>query len=105
MSHEKCPNWPDETIDSEEVSMLPTRVLHFDFEGRARIVETKGEKNQYVNLSHCWGQSQHLYKLDQHNKASLMAGFDLKDLPKTFSEAAMITMRLGFEYHGSTPFV
>jgi hypothetical protein len=88
----------DASLDSKDIPLLPTRVLRLDLKDGVRVIEPEGKRSQYITLSHCWGQSQHSYKLNQRNKASMMAEIDLKELPKTFREAAMITMRMGFKY-------
>lgn len=67
-----------------------------------RIVSgtTVPDDSEYITLSHCWGKpgSSPSFKLLQSNFDSLSRGVRLSDLPKTFSEACLVTRELGLRY-------
>jgi heterokaryon incompatibility protein (HET) len=88
----------DDDEPSSEGPTLPTRVLDFACPGGPRVIETNGKRGRYVILSHCWGDVQHDFKLNRTNMASLQAYVDISRMPKTFAEAAMITMRMRIRY-------
>ncbi|RTE74087.1 hypothetical protein BHE90_011483 [Fusarium euwallaceae] len=94
--HDSCPD--TYFAGDGPIPALPTRVLDLAHRDGPRVIETNGQKGEYVTLSHCWGQSQHNYKLNKHNMASMMAHIDIKDLPKTFAQAAMITKSMRIRY-------
>ncbi|KAI8661908.1 HET domain-containing protein [Fusarium keratoplasticum] len=93
--HDTCPDTP---LYSEDGPILPTRVLDLVHPDGPRVIDTNGKKGEYVTLSHCWGQSQHNYKLNKDNMTSMMTHIDLNDLPKTFSQAALITQSMRIRY-------
>ncbi|KAH7358336.1 heterokaryon incompatibility protein-domain-containing protein [Plectosphaerella cucumerina] len=88
----------DDNDPSSEGPTLPTRVLDFACPGGPRVIETNGKRGRYVILSHCWGDVQHDFKLNRTNMPSLQASIDISRMPKTFAEAAMITIRMGIRY-------
>ena len=52
---------------------------------------------EYVTLSHCWGNVQPIY-LTKKTEGTLRAGIKSQNLPKTFRDAVVICLRLGFQY-------
>jgi len=57
---------------------------------------------EYVTLSHCWGISRdpNIKRIRLHKRtlAALRQGVACSDLPKTFAEAALATVKLGYRY-------
>ena len=51
----------------------------------------------YAALSHRWGLNED-FVMTKHNVEELQAGFSMNRLPKTFREAALITLGLGINY-------
>lgn len=52
---------------------------------------------QYLALSHCWGEAQSLQLTrDQFN--TFVERIPLESLPKTFLDAVVVTVRLGYQY-------
>lgn len=101
--HEEC-RWPKFSRGKEEETKpeLPTRVIDVgtDADGATvRLVETKGRRDHYAALSHCWGPptKQPLCTL----KATFLqhlAGIPVSSLPKTFRDAVAITRLLNLRY-------
>lgn len=52
---------------------------------------------EYVTLSHCWGNVQPIC-LTKETEETLRAGIKSQNLPKTFRDAVVICLRLGFRY-------
>ena len=80
--------------------MPPTRVIDVGEEGDSSppFLHTSGEEvQQWVALSHCWGQNlplkTTLQSLPKHQQA-----LPLTRLPKLFQEVISITRKLGFRY-------
>lgn len=82
-------------------SALPTRLIDVEMrttsDVRLYVVDQNDAGIRYLTLSHCWGGSAVL-TLKAGNMSQLIAGFHMKDLPKTFEDAVEITRRLGFRY-------
>ncbi|KZL68765.1 TOL-like protein [Colletotrichum tofieldiae] len=85
---------------------LPTRLLNVKPSGDLGQVRLDAmmtiEGNQYLALSHCWGQSatekMPMWLTLVENLGSRMVGFKLDELPKTFQDAVQITRELGISY-------
>jgi hypothetical protein len=96
---------------AELVTALPTRLLYVGDLGdrkynldRVRLIrasEVDGQQ-QYVALSHCWGQlpkeEQKMFCTTQGNIGRRLQGFSVSELPKTFQDAVTITRELGVLY-------
>ncbi|KAF8847672.1 HET-domain-containing protein [Acephala macrosclerotiorum] len=52
---------------------------------------------EYMTLSHCWGKASFL-NLTTDNLERFRQGISLHDLPKTFQDAVVITLKLGIRY-------
>ncbi|KAF2803123.1 HET-domain-containing protein [Mytilinidion resinicola] len=78
---------------------LPTRVLDLgDRNPVIRLCETGGtQRDRYATLSHCWGRSHHLVTL-RSNKEDLMRKIKHDELPKTYSDAILLTRALNIRY-------
>jgi Heterokaryon incompatibility protein (HET) len=80
---------------------LPTRLIDVEVrtssDVRLHVVDQNDSGIRYLTLSHCWGGLDVL-TLRAENMSQLIAGFHMKDLPKTFEDAVEITRRLGFRY-------
>ncbi|KAH6845644.1 heterokaryon incompatibility protein-domain-containing protein [Chaetomium sp. MPI-CAGE-AT-0009] len=101
--HEEC-RWPKVSGGREEETKpeLPTRVIDVGTDadgGTVRLVETKGRRDDYAALSHCWGPPEKRplcttkATFSQH-----LAGIPVSSLPKTFYDAVAITRRLNLRY-------
>jgi hypothetical protein len=79
---------------------LPTRLLSIAAD-IPRVVLTAGwpttPRPRYSTLSHRWGADDFLQLTAQNNDAFL-SGIPLADLPKTFTDAILISRHLGLEY-------
>jgi hypothetical protein len=81
--------------------LLPTRVIDVGSTNGPEepfLYESKGEKGQYLTLSHRWGNPNIITTtttsvVDQHNKC-----IQLQSLCQTFQDAICFTRKLGFRY-------
>jgi len=77
---------------------LPSRVLDVSLSDHSvKLVEMRGEKGQYIALSHCWGKSRPLTAIES-TVGGLKDGITMSRLPKTFQDAINITKKLGIKY-------
>ncbi|KAH6889763.1 heterokaryon incompatibility protein-domain-containing protein [Thelonectria olida] len=83
---------------------LPTRLLHIASGSPDPIVRLINSKDTnldpnttYIALSHSWGKSMPL-RLVQNKLADFQKGIPFADLPKTFQDAAKLTLDLGQAY-------
>lgn len=82
--------------------LRPTRFLDLskDTEGKLLVrlhnLTEKDLNREYIALSHCWGRQLPL-RLLRSNYESFLHNIPLSELPKTFHDAADITVRLGFD--------
>jgi len=82
---------------------LPKRLVHVTGHPEhpvARIYETSnGETGQYVALSYCWGKDVPLAAMTtMETLDSNKLGIDIKNLPKTYTDAIATTLRLHQHY-------
>jgi hypothetical protein len=76
---------------------LPTRVLDIEDLQAIKLRETRGRRDCYVALSHCWGNSKTF--LTTHKTIDKMKmGFRIEQAPATFRHAIMVTRSLGIRY-------
>lgn len=81
---------------------LPTRLIDVgtstDF--TIRLIEpSKDDKGKYLALSHCWGPPETKKLLTTTSTLkSRLALIDQNDMPANFSDAVIITRRLGYRY-------
>ncbi|KAK3486830.1 HET-domain-containing protein [Neurospora hispaniola] len=80
----------------------PARFLDVGCTGSCtvKLTETTGmdfQKQRYMTLSHCWGDSVPA-RLLVDNYDSRLKGFALDELPKTFQEAIRLTQRLDVQF-------
>lgn len=84
-----------------EPGFLPTRLLDLGHVvGTARVVTTAEldpRPTAYLTLSHCWGGASPL-SLTAATSNTLREGVTLSTLPKTFGDAARVTLGLGYRY-------
>lgn len=80
---------PTRLIDLSETSGL--------FVARLCEDQSKPERAEYLTLSHCWGGTSNV-KLTSETLEKLRAGYFVRDLPRTFRDAATLATRLGFRY-------
>ena len=97
--HEKCRH------SSHAGNFMPTRLLKVTTSGPSlRAVQlclTESEdfppRTPYLALSHCWGTVE-MFRLTDSALPTFLQGIPLSKLPLNFSEAALITARLGYTY-------
>ncbi|PVH96567.1 HET-domain-containing protein [Periconia macrospinosa] len=85
---------------SIDPAVRPTRLLHIDSNnGTLRLCEGSEipENVRYATLSHCWGGDVP-GKLLKNNIGIWKTGILLKDVEKTFFDAAKIALELGLEF-------
>ncbi|KAK4222391.1 heterokaryon incompatibility protein-domain-containing protein [Podospora fimiseda] len=83
----------------------PKRIIFFDssISGKLTLVEKQFSGEDYLVLSHCWGnptpddKSQFCTTWENYSRRRL-EGFSSDDLPKTFQDAIEITRALGKQY-------
>jgi len=82
---------------------LPTRLIHIINDETCthptlRLVTTRGQRGQYLSLSHCWGtlRPECITTCDSLQRNLTEIPWD--SLPLTFQEAAIFTARLGFRF-------
>ena len=78
---------------------LPTRCLYIPAgeETLIRLCDTRRIKNQYVALSHCWGDKLQITTTSA-TLSSRMNSISFDELPRTFQDAVTITKALGFQF-------
>ena len=97
--HENCRH------SSLRDDFVPTRLLKIRTNGRFLLsvqiclsnTEDFKPRTPYLALSHCWGATSVL-QLTTATSATFPRDVPLSSLPQTFSDAALITARLGYEY-------
>ncbi|KUJ20807.1 HET-domain-containing protein [Mollisia scopiformis] len=82
---------------------LPTRLIYVgppDNHDQLRLIQTsKTEKGRYLALSHCWGPPGTKKLLTTtETLESRLASIDQSEMPANFSDAVIITRRLGYRY-------
>ncbi|KEY64209.1 hypothetical protein S7711_03498 [Stachybotrys chartarum IBT 7711] len=91
-----CVNGHD-TCKPSLAGSLPKRVL--DVAGNTvRLVETDGQSEDYLALSHCWGDSRPPCLTVQATLARNMREIPWETMPNTFRHAIEVTRDLGFRY-------
>ncbi|KAK0124086.1 hypothetical protein ONS95_009071 [Cadophora gregata] len=76
---------------------LPKRVLEISPEA-VRLVETDGQSDHYIALSHCWGDSRPPCLTTKANLHSNMEDVPWGSLPKTFQDSILLCRDLGIRY-------
>ena len=88
--HAYCTNTP---------SKLPKRVLELKSTSiTLRDTAPISSKELYACLSHCWGPRGPSLQLTSVTETRLRHGVDIDSLPRTFSEAAKVCMKLGIRF-------
>ncbi|KAJ4357383.1 uncharacterized protein N0V89_001958 [Didymosphaeria variabile] len=79
----------------------PTRLIQLISPLKGKVIATEvanlATQDQYISLSHCWGQHRPTTLLTT-NQAEMENGFDVTMLPQTFRDAVQLTWRLGIRY-------
>ena len=94
-----------DTCSTQNQMFLPTRLLDLgevDAKGQARLVlsENLDKRTRYVTLSHCWGGNvpfQLRADAEINNMNTMMEGFPVDDMPKTFRDAVAVARWAGGE--------
>jgi Heterokaryon incompatibility protein (HET) len=90
-THPNC--WP-----SQSKPLLPTRVIDIGMgNGGCFLFESTEQYENYITVSHCWGNINILTTRRQNLKRH-KEYIDLKLLPKTFQDSINITYHLGIRY-------
>ncbi|KHE86591.1 HET-domain-containing protein [Neurospora crassa] len=89
-------------IHENSQGKYPARFLDVGCMGSrtVKLTETTGmdfQKQKYMTLSHCWGDSVPA-RLLLNNYASRLKGFALDELPRTFQDAILLTQRLNVQF-------
>lgn len=80
--------------------MLPTRVLEVGLGKESktlRLVQTNGQSERYITLSHCWGTVRPLTTTKQ-NLCLHLRHIDFDTLPLTFKHAVFLARHLRIQY-------
>lgn len=82
---------------------LPTRLIDVGasevYESMHLIETSRKERGRYLALSHCWGpEGTKRFVTSSQTLSSRLASISLDDMPPNFSDAVIITRRLGFRY-------
>jgi hypothetical protein len=88
------------TLDAE-IPYHPSRVIDVGLVGDdlvwLRDTSDWNIQEQYVCLSHCWGEFQP-YTLTKETVSELVNGLSIRLLPKTFRDAIEVTRHLGIRF-------
>ena len=81
---------------------LPTRVIEVGEEASSSAcrlhISDKGERCEYLALTHCWGDGADVPKLTRASVERYQSRIDPAVLSNTFTDALHLTRRLGFRY-------
>ncbi|KAI0201420.1 HET-domain-containing protein [Astrocystis sublimbata] len=84
--------------NAAKLPTLPTRVIDTALlGGPVRLVARAARREQYVCLSHCWGQAQQLTTTSQ-TLESHMNGIDWDCIPATYKDTIVVCRKLGIRY-------
>ena len=80
----------------------PTRVIDIGIRDgkyvpRLYLTSKQDVNMKYIALSHCWGKIKPAI-LQKHMLRNMTCGIDWLQLPRTFQDAMIVTLRLGFHY-------
>ncbi|KAH8653696.1 heterokaryon incompatibility protein-domain-containing protein [Xylariales sp. PMI_506] len=91
--HQSCREHGDDAR-----AVRPTRLLSLD--GTIRLIDDAEIeiKENYVTLSHCWGDPSGIPQLRHETEISFRQEIPFAILPKTFQDAVTITRKLGYNY-------
>lgn len=82
----------------ERPPILPTRVLDLSAPGgKVKLVESNGQRGDYIALSHCWGTS-NSFLTTRDNAQSMKNGFLPSQAPATFHDAINLARSLQIRY-------
>ncbi|KAK7991042.1 hypothetical protein PG990_015322 [Apiospora arundinis] len=79
---------------------LPKRLINVGGADQPPFLYTTlmGESGQYICLSHCWGSPSYTLKTRKVNLEAHTREIPITDMPRTFSEAVLLTRRIGIQY-------
>lgn len=81
----------------------PSRLVYVDradnetIRARLHCADSMAEAEPYLTLSHCWGPEK-FFTLRSSNLRQLEQNIDIEILSKTFQDALLLTLELGFSY-------
>lgn len=87
-SHEDC--------QQNDIPALPDRVIDVGTTGW-RLIDSRGMREKYIALSHCWGGQIEL-KLERKTYDAFRGGLAISELAKNFRDAMEIARSLGIRY-------
>jgi hypothetical protein len=92
-THKNCGSIGERTLPTRlvEVCSLP------DGQATVRLVETSGQRGQYLALSYCWGSGKFLTTTTK-NYAAHLERIDIDKAPATIRSASWMTQRLGYRF-------
>ncbi|KAF4631563.1 hypothetical protein G7Y89_g6562 [Cudoniella acicularis] len=96
---ERC-DQEHEGCHGERFPVLPTRILDLGDPGstsNVKLIETNGQRGQYIALSHCWGAS-NSFLTTRDTIQSRKSGFLPDKAPATFRDAIMLARCLRIRY-------
>ncbi|PVH77380.1 HET-domain-containing protein [Cadophora sp. DSE1049] len=76
---------------------LPRRVLEISAD-KVRLIETNGQFNHYIALSHCWGDSRPPCLTTKVNLDANMDEISWESLPKTFQDSILVCREMNIRY-------
>jgi hypothetical protein len=86
---------------THQSQFIPTRLIQIGGGTPPSIQLVNGSQldydQQYMTLSHCWGQARFQVLLKE-NEAAFMRGIVFKHLPKTFKDAILVARKLTITY-------
>jgi hypothetical protein len=80
-------------------TLLPVRVIDVGLlgESSAFLHVSKGQRGQWLTLSHCWGENVPA-RTTMASIGKISDGIEISSLPSTFQDAILITRKLGYRY-------
>ncbi|KAK5304608.1 Sorting nexin-3 [Exophiala xenobiotica] len=102
----KCVESHGSSCSLRDHAFLPSRLLHLahDPGSKRRIVtlrctaEVGMNGEDYMTLSHCWGDPEKMFKLTKANLDALICGMPLEHLPRKFRQALEFASSCGIMY-------
>ncbi|KAH6676771.1 heterokaryon incompatibility protein-domain-containing protein, partial [Halenospora varia] len=99
--HEQCrSSWVRSSVSrATNANIMPTRLIDVGDSKTSclRLTEDCKSTDDYIALSHCWGNSQ-ICKLTTLNIGARLFRIDIEEFPRSFRNAVEITRRLKIRY-------
>ena len=94
---------PFDRYTQQQSSYVPSRLVHITNQGdriqAVRLVTSSeiGATTSYLTLSHCWGGAP-ILKLTRASLSSFKVDIPISSLPRTFTDAFLVTLKLGYNH-------